>query len=398
MILVGFGDDSDQTDFTPSSDPAGGAGVVTSVGDLLTDVNQCQAALQSNDATYVPVLCGGYVEAVLQVAAAGNPPPGLNSLPPAYLDVIGQLLTSNPTLSGRAPDAGDYSQGFPIDLINSLAWLGGSDPSRALTYLYTALQQWPGTHSELMNNSYVLHALIGAMASCIGPNTDNTATQNALNQLCALLAFDAQHVGTAVLTVGPFNVAQDVANALNQIQPYLTGINACCILVNGVATPNPNCMLPPPTWSQPGVALGPRDPGNSTDPGTRAALIARYLLIGVGSLVFLGGMAWVFRDRIRLRNQVEPRQLARRRPTFQGSDIDTTITLDRKFRQRSQDALTLSEKARQARGAAARWLKRSGAHARVGEFREADDAQTEAVTLMKMATDLEADAAYLRHR
>jgi len=78
--------------------------------------------------------------------------------------------------------------------------------------------------------------------------------------------------------------------------------------------------------------------------------------------------------------------------------IDTTETLDRKFRSRQLDALTLSEKARQARGAAARWMKRSGAYARAGEFREADEAQTEAIALGQMAARLEAEVAQLRTR
>ena len=78
------------------------------------------------------------------------------------------------------------------------------------------------------------------------------------------------------------------------------------------------------------------------------------------------------------------------------SGIDTTETLNRKFQSRQRDALTLREKARQARGAAARWLKRSGAHARVGEFREADDAQTEAMALGQLAADLESEAVAAR--
>jgi len=76
--------------------------------------------------------------------------------------------------------------------------------------------------------------------------------------------------------------------------------------------------------------------------------------------------------------------------------IDTTETLDRKFQSRRHDALTLSEKARQARGAAARWMKRSSTYAREGEFREADEAETEAVALGRMAADLEAEASSLR--
>ena len=87
-----------------------------------------------------------------------------------------------------------------------------------------------------------------------------------------------------------------------------------------------------------------------------------------------------------------------REKTPRGTDIDTTSTIDRKFRSRQRDALTLSEKARQARGAAARWIKRSGAYARGGEFRAADDAQTEADALWQMAADLEAEVAGLRTR
>ena len=78
--------------------------------------------------------------------------------------------------------------------------------------------------------------------------------------------------------------------------------------------------------------------------------------------------------------------------------IDTSTTLDRKFNSRQRDALTLSEKARQARGAAARWTKRSSALARAGEFRAADDAQTEAMSLGRMADDLEMEASRLRTR
>jgi hypothetical protein len=81
-----------------------------------------------------------------------------------------------------------------------------------------------------------------------------------------------------------------------------------------------------------------------------------------------------------------------------GTDIDTTTAIDRKFRSRQRDGLTLAEKARQARGAAARWIKRSRAYAREGQFREADDAQTEAVALGRMASDLEAEVASIRTR
>ena len=76
--------------------------------------------------------------------------------------------------------------------------------------------------------------------------------------------------------------------------------------------------------------------------------------------------------------------------------IDTATTLDRKFQSRRADALTLAEKARQARGAAARWTKRSSALARAGEFRAADDAQTEAMSLGRMADDLDTEVARLR--
>lgn len=76
--------------------------------------------------------------------------------------------------------------------------------------------------------------------------------------------------------------------------------------------------------------------------------------------------------------------------------IDTTETLDRKFQSRQRDALTLAEKARQARGAAMRWEKRSGAYVQMGEFREASDAETEARALWWMARDLEAEIAHLR--
>ena len=76
--------------------------------------------------------------------------------------------------------------------------------------------------------------------------------------------------------------------------------------------------------------------------------------------------------------------------------IDTATTLDRKFQSRRPDALSLAEKARQARGAAARWTKRSSALARAGEFRAADDAQTEAMSLGRMADDLDTEVARLR--
>ncbi len=81
-----------------------------------------------------------------------------------------------------------------------------------------------------------------------------------------------------------------------------------------------------------------------------------------------------------------------------GTGIDTTETLDRKFQSRQRDALTLAEKARQARGAAARWMKRSSAYAQEGQFREADDAQTAAMSLGRMAADLDAEVAHLRTR
>lgn len=85
-------------------------------------------------------------------------------------------------------------------------------------------------------------------------------------------------------------------------------------------------------------------------------------------------------------------------PVTSASVIDTTSTLDRKFKARSLDALVLSEKARQARGAAARWTARALAYARTGEFRQADDAETEALALGRMATDLDGEVAMIRSR
>jgi hypothetical protein len=79
-----------------------------------------------------------------------------------------------------------------------------------------------------------------------------------------------------------------------------------------------------------------------------------------------------------------------------GNDIDTVTTLDRKFKTHSRNALTLAEKARQARGAAARWARRSTAYAREGEFRASDEAQTEAMALGRMASNLEEEASQLR--
>lgn len=81
---------------------------------------------------------------------------------------------------------------------------------------------------------------------------------------------------------------------------------------------------------------------------------------------------------------------------LRSSSIDTTVTLDRKFKPQPRDALTLAEKARQARGAASRWLKRSAAYAREGEFREANDAQTEATALGLLAARLEEEVSHLR--
>ncbi len=87
-----------------------------------------------------------------------------------------------------------------------------------------------------------------------------------------------------------------------------------------------------------------------------------------------------------------------KKASAQVAAIDTTTTIDRKFQSRQRDALTLSEKARQARGAAAHWIKRASAYAREGEFRAANDAQTEAVALGRMADDLEIEVARIRTR
>ncbi len=76
--------------------------------------------------------------------------------------------------------------------------------------------------------------------------------------------------------------------------------------------------------------------------------------------------------------------------------IDSTATLERKFQRRQRDALTLAEMARQARGAAARWAKRSAAYARVGEHREANDADAEADSLWQLASDLDQEVQDLR--
>jgi hypothetical protein len=76
--------------------------------------------------------------------------------------------------------------------------------------------------------------------------------------------------------------------------------------------------------------------------------------------------------------------------------IDTTVTLAHKFQRRQRDGLTLAEMARQARGAAARWRKRAEAYARIGEHREADDADTEAHALWKMASNLDQEVQNLR--
>ena len=92
------------------------------------------------------------------------------------------------------------------------------------------------------------------------------------------------------------------------------------------------------------------------------------------------------------------KRVSKRGHATKTSAIDTATTLDRKFQARGLDALSLSEKARQARGAAARWTKRSSALARAGEFRAADDAQTEAMSLGRMADDLETEVARLRTR
>lgn len=69
------------------------------------------------------------------------------------------------------------------------------------------------------------------------------------------------------------------------------------------------------------------------------------------------------------------------------SKPDTTETLNRKFQRRGRDPIVLREKARQARGAAARWEKLSNAYARGGEFHEADDAMDEAQALWALADD-----------
>lgn len=76
--------------------------------------------------------------------------------------------------------------------------------------------------------------------------------------------------------------------------------------------------------------------------------------------------------------------------------LDTTATLQTKFGRRRRDGVTFREMARQARGAAARWQKRSAAYAKAGAFREADDADTEARALWRMAEDLDQEAQALR--
>jgi hypothetical protein len=81
-----------------------------------------------------------------------------------------------------------------------------------------------------------------------------------------------------------------------------------------------------------------------------------------------------------------------------GSSIDTAQTLVHKFRGRERNALVLAEIARQALGAAKRWDKRSSAHAAVGEFREADDADTESRSLRQLADQIEQKISLLRRR
>jgi hypothetical protein len=82
--------------------------------------------------------------------------------------------------------------------------------------------------------------------------------------------------------------------------------------------------------------------------------------------------------------------------TLGGAVIDTAEALQRKFGRRPHDALALTEMVRQARGAAARWERCSTAYARVGEYRAADDAGTEARSLWGMADKLDAEAHALR--
>ena len=67
---------------------------------------------------------------------------------------------------------------------------------------------------------------------------------------------------------------------------------------------------------------------------------------------------------------------------------DSTENLNRKFQRRLRNPIVLREKARQARGAASRWEKLAVAYARIGEFREADDCDSEALSLWMLVDDL----------
>jgi hypothetical protein len=76
--------------------------------------------------------------------------------------------------------------------------------------------------------------------------------------------------------------------------------------------------------------------------------------------------------------------------------LDTTETLERKFQRHQRDATALRELVRQAHGAASRWARRSVAYAKVGEHREAGEADAEARALRAMADKIEAEVQALR--
>jgi hypothetical protein len=320
-------DTSDGTDTSmpmDAIDPNAGAGVPPSGVNSIIDsaAQQCANAINPTGIspgsaasaaanTFVSQLCGAYVQTIVQGQSQGQTPPALNTIPGSYIDTLGQLLVSNPTINDSTPNANIQSAGFPIDIISALSYFGSSDPTRALTYFNQTLQQWPTTQPKLMGNPVVMSSLIDGMAGLIqNSNTANPTIQIAVNNLCGLQGYASQYGATydsitqAIRTASgtlPISVEQKLADTFNQLSGYLQNVNASCVLTaSGTFAPGTAAL---PDWVQtalPPQPLGVSQAGNSSDPTTVKAVASKrtqYLLLAIGGGVLLGGLFWAYRRR-----------------------------------------------------------------------------------------------------
>lgn len=325
-------DTSDGTDTSmpmDAIDPNAGAGVPPSGVNSIIDsaAQQCANAINPTGIspgsaasaaanTFVSQLCGAYVQTIVQGQSQGQTPPALNTIPGSYIDTLGQLLVSNPTINDSTPNANIQSAGFPIDIISALSYFGSSDPTRALTYFNQTLQQWPTTQPKLMGNPVVMSSLIDGMAGLIqNSNTANPTIQIAVNNLCGLQGYANQYSAaydsiTQALrnSIGatPTAVEQKLADTFNQLNQagLLQNVNASCVMTAGGTFQAGTAPLP--DWVQ--TALAPQPPGasqagNSSDPATVKVVASKrtqYLLLAVGGAVLLGGLFWAYRRKKRL--------------------------------------------------------------------------------------------------